>query len=218
MASMGLAEPPAPALNDPLDDVFGSDDAPPDTESLAPPNPRPRAQHHPSDLLRLQQQHVTAGYRDGVTAAKAESVQVGFDEGFSLGAVIGGKAGELLGLLEGISRAQPDAPQLSTLLADATKELGIRSVFAPEYWAADGTWTYEVVAAEGESEVVFADVASAHPLIRKWATIVDEQVARWGIDRAVLSIADEEREGTTTTEKPAKVEEAQPRQADALQW
>ena len=218
MASMGPAATPAEhvVVSDPLDDVFGFEDPLSGPGLSDAPIRTPTAQHHPSDFVRLQQQHVTAGYRDGVTAAKAESVQAGFDEGFSLGAAIGVKAGELIGLLEGVVRALPGSLELSALLADAKKELDIRSVFAPEYWAADGTWTYDVQAAEGD-EVVFSDVAAAHPLIRKWAEIVDAEMRKWSIDRAVLSIGDEEREGAAPVEKPS-AGEVPVKQAEALAW
>src|SRR4051794_18720484 len=91
MASTGPVTVPVEenAVDDPLGDVFGSDDVAPGPSLADPPMHIPGTQHHPSDLHRLQQQHVTAGYRDGVTAAKAESIQSGFDEGFSLGAAVG---------------------------------------------------------------------------------------------------------------------------------
>jgi len=230
--AMGTGEAPAdhPA-SDPLDDVFGAgDDASPGPDGPRPRRPdaarAPDAPHsHPSDLVRLRQQHVTAGYRDGVTAAKADSIQAGFDEGFGLGAAVGARAGELLGLLEGLARARPGpaaAPAAAALLADAARDLGVRAVFAPEYWAADGTWRYEVRAAAGAAgggdDVVFADVADAHPLIRKWAGIVDDEVRKWGIDRAVLSIADEEREGREGLPSGKSTVVAPSTPAEALDW
>jgi hypothetical protein len=185
---------------DPFEDVFGPDNEQPSQHDAAD-----RSAAHPSDMSRLEQQHVTAGYRDGVTAAKAASIQAGFDEGFGLGATVGLRAGELLGVLEGIAQAlrvsgdDDDggaAAASERRLADARRELGARAVFAPEYWAADGTWRYEVAAAAGGAgEVVFADVAAAHPLIRKWRDVVDGEMARWAVDRAVLAgISEEGRE------------------------
>lgn len=58
----------------------------------------------PSDLPSLRRQHVTAGYRDGVTVSKGERVQDGFDAGFPIGAQLGMRAGTILGILEGITR------------------------------------------------------------------------------------------------------------------
>ncbi|KAG5999876.1 hypothetical protein E4U21_006167, partial [Claviceps maximensis] len=74
-----------------LDDVFGSAPASPDQTDV-------RDHSHPSDIPRLQTEHATAGYREGITAAKESSIQPGFDEGFSLGAALGSHAGRLLGL------------------------------------------------------------------------------------------------------------------------
>ncbi|EFE39176.1 essential protein Yae1, putative [Trichophyton verrucosum HKI 0517] len=58
-----------------------------------------------SDLPSLRRQHVTAGYRDGVTAAKGEHVQRGFDKGYPVGAELGVRVGIVLGVLEGLVKA-----------------------------------------------------------------------------------------------------------------
>lgn len=184
---------------DPLDDVFGSDGSE-DSPVFDDDGGEPAAQHHPSDMHRLQQEHTTAGYRDGVTVAKAGSVQAGFDEGFGLGATIGLKVGRLLGLLEGIASAlasdrssgsgsgsAPETAVAAALLADARAELGVRSVFSEAYWNADGTWKYDVApisfgGGEGEEEtVLFSHVADAHPLVKKWTAVVDDQMRAWGL-------------------------------------
>ncbi|KAJ9129431.1 hypothetical protein NKR19_g10372, partial [Coniochaeta hoffmannii] len=39
---------------------------------------------------------------------------------------------------------------------------------------------------EDGGEVVFADVAGAHPLVRKWEAAVREEARRWGVDLEVL--------------------------------
>lgn len=82
-----------------LDDIFGS----------SPPHDPPVASHEPvtnepSDLPTLRRQHVTAGYRDGVSASKSHHVQEGFDAGFPIGAQLGMRAGTVLGILEGLVR------------------------------------------------------------------------------------------------------------------
>ncbi|KAL0475534.1 hypothetical protein QR685DRAFT_568306 [Neurospora intermedia] len=133
--------------------------------------------NHPSDIPRLQQEHTTAGYRDGITVAKAEHVQAGFDEGFGLGATIGAMAGQLLGVLEGLSFSLGSSSSLSAkgrnkppqqedgegeggeeedikervkrLLAEAEKDLSVHSIYGKEYWDEDGTWKFEV---PGETE------------------------------------------------------------------
>jgi hypothetical protein len=176
----------APA-NDALDDIFGS-------------GPSSHTEHrhddesataHPSDIRRLQTEHTTAGYREGITVSKESSLQAGFDEGFSLGASVGMRAGQILGLLEGINEAvrglnDADSSKLAELTKQAHEELSTQGLFTPEYWSEDGNWKYEVTLAAGAEDVVFSDVADAHPLVRKWTKIVDEQVALWKIDRSIL--------------------------------
>ncbi|KAL2112226.1 hypothetical protein VUR80DRAFT_8286 [Thermomyces stellatus] len=160
--------PPPPRTT--LDDVFG--DPPPDPlVTTEPPLP--------SDMPRLEREHVTAGYRDGVNAAKGASVQDGFDEGFSLGGEVGKRVGEILGLLEGIHEA---VGRDGDLVKRAREELAVDKVFGKEFWYEDGTWRFEVE----KEDIIFADVAEAHPLVRKWEGIVEEEVQRWGIDLDVL--------------------------------
>lgn len=170
----------AATSNDALDDVLGSGPSSPLEYYEAPGA-------HPSDIRRLQSEHATAGYREGLTVSKESSIQAGFDEGFSLGASIGLKAGQLLGALEGIAGAvrvlESDAAKHALELErEAQRELSTAEIFSPAYWNEDGNWKFDV----GREDVVFADVADAHPLVRKWAAVVDEQVALWGIDRSVL--------------------------------
>ncbi|KAK4116836.1 hypothetical protein N656DRAFT_765715 [Canariomyces notabilis] len=168
-----------------------------------------------SDMPRLRQAHSTAGYRDGSAAGRSAAAQAGFDEGFGLGATIGARAGQLLGVLEGLAAAvglhalssfsQPQHPReycaepesesarLSSLLAEARRELSVQGVFAAEYWAADGNWAYEVPLTHSgfdgtgtDGEVVFADVAAAHPLLKKWGAILRQEADRYGVDWEVL--------------------------------
>ncbi|SPQ18369.1 be1a03b2-9eb9-4055-81a6-96c15be93788 [Thermothielavioides terrestris] len=229
-----------------------------------------------SDIPRLSHAHRTAGYRDGIAAAKARTAQAGFDEGYGLGATVGARAGQLLGVLEGLAAAvglhslalsphrdgpryrqgEAEARRLAALLAEARAELSVRGVFAGEYWAADGTWRYPVASAGGasgegvngsnggvgggggggggfgeagsgmEGLVVFADVAEAHPLLRKWSGIVRAEAARYGVDWEVLKDevgearrdeeeAEQEREGRMRRER-----ENRPagREREALAW
>ena len=191
---------PAPPHQDPLDDVFGAD-SPPHHDRLSD------HQHasHPSDMRRLETDHTTAGYREGLTAAKASSVQAGFDEGFSLGAALGQVAGQILGTIEGVEEALRGTDQVeastsvTALLAEARDELKLERLFAAEYWAPDGNWKYDVKSREtaasgnGEGEVLFDDVAAQHPLVSRWIAIVDGLVETWQIDRTVLEDESEPR-------------------------
>lgn len=86
-----------------LDDIFGSS---PGSDSHFPINnnrtTQEDAQTEPSDLPALRRQHVTAGYRDGIAASKAEHVQEGFDGGYPVGTQFGLRVGTILGILEGV--------------------------------------------------------------------------------------------------------------------
>ncbi|KAL2813088.1 hypothetical protein BJX63DRAFT_230893 [Aspergillus granulosus] len=86
---------------DSLDDIFGSS---PPHNTPTPPLPSAHTTIEPSELPSLRRQHVTAGYRDGISASKAEHVQRGFDAGFPTGAQLGMRAGTILGILEGLVR------------------------------------------------------------------------------------------------------------------
>lgn len=227
-----------------LDDVWGDDgDDGISTSTFAPPLPdsRPpaavgggRVQAEVSDIPRLKQEHTTAGYRDGVTVAKAASVQAGFDEGYGLGASIGAHAGRLLGVLTGLigavatptptppasssSSSSPtttktpteksgsgseqeagerEATRLQLLLKMATQELSVLSIFGEDYFARDGTWKYKVEKQvedeskkaneeEEEEHIVFADIAAAHPLVKKWDRILKQEAQRYGLVWDVL--------------------------------
>ena len=183
-----------------LDDVFGSEP------------PSPAAEHrdlrgaaHPSDMHRLETEHATAGYREGITVSKESSMQAGFDEGFSLGAAIGLQVGQLLGTLEGVFDAVKGEPGEAAKVAEsqlamAREELATSRIFSTDYWAPDGNWTYKVEACEG-GDVLFSDVAKAHPLLRKWSDIVDEQVRQWKIDPTILHEENAVRL-TSTTDGP----------------
>lgn len=222
-------------LTDPLDDVFGLDDTHSspvfgerDDNDSSSEDTSP--QHHPSDMHRLRQEHTTAGYRDGVTVAKASSIQAGFDEGFVLGATIGLKVGRLLGFLEGIAAATgggaqhsaPEAGEASQRLSDARAELDVRSVFSEAYWHADGTWKYEVQGREGregreggDGALLFSHVAEAHPLVRKWTAVVEAQIREWGLQEQ-LPLLQRREDGDEATDEPtARVKVATQVQAEA---
>ncbi|KAK2757232.1 Essential protein Yae1, N terminal [Arachnomyces sp. PD_36] len=99
----------AQTINDTLDDIFGS--SPPaaashlgDENGAYPTHSMVAAE--PSDLPSVRRQHVTSGYRDGITVSKGANVQRGFDTAFPVGGNLGLRAGILLGILEGIVSAR----------------------------------------------------------------------------------------------------------------
>lgn len=177
---------PREVATDPLDDVFGADES----ASSAREDGLSATAAHPSDMTRLQNEHATAGYREGVTVAKEKSIQAGFDEGFSLGATIGQAAGQLLGLLEGVAEAlkgaaSPDTAIAEKMYSEAKSELSSDVIFGKDYWAEDGNWTFPVDALD-ENHVLFADVARCHPIIKKWTAQVDAAKSQWAIEPPIL--------------------------------
>ncbi|ETI28318.1 hypothetical protein G647_00767 [Cladophialophora carrionii CBS 160.54] len=58
-----------------------------------------------SDLPALRRQHMTDGYREGLSVGKARVMQSGFDAGYPLGVEVGLRAGNVLGVLEGVIAA-----------------------------------------------------------------------------------------------------------------
>lgn len=221
--------------HDPLGDVFGSDDSPVFEQDFNDES-QPQGfsdRHHPSDMHRLQQEHTTAGYRDGIAVAKASSIQAGFDEGFSLGGTIGLKVGRLLGLLEGIVGALSGehAPALeleaaSKLLSEARIDLDLRNVFSPKFWNDDGTWKYEVGEKDVDDEgaVLFSHVAEAHPLVKKWTAMVQEQMSKWGLQEQLPLLQRRDNEEKVVVEPAAKAKTSTQSQSeakapsDALSW
>ena len=206
-------DPPPSYVNDDFDDVFGSA---PSSPSFLPARPT-TGNLEPSDIPRLREKHETEGYRDGVTKGKGESVQAGFDEGYGLGAVLGLKIGKILGLLEGIlaglkgEGSEGERMRGEGLVEGAKKELCTQSVFGREYWGEDGIWKFQVgKEGEGDGEVLFPDVAAAHPLVRKWETVIEEEVKRWGLD---LGIFDGEDAGEDETQELGAGKGAQGREA-----
>ncbi|KAI8632997.1 hypothetical protein F5Y19DRAFT_419790 [Xylariaceae sp. FL1651] len=183
---MAPASLPVPSLYDPLDDVFGPD---PESSVHGPPAPVPDNHDMTLDTRRLQAQHTTTGYREGITAGKAASIQGGFDEGFTLGANIGLKAGALLGVLEGISTAlaetgpTEESVRANRLLSQAALDLSLESIFTPEFWAPNGDVRYSVEASYRNGEVTNQDVADQHPLILKWNRIVCNEASIWHLDQ-----------------------------------
>ncbi|KAL9627309.1 MAG: hypothetical protein Q9204_006660, partial [Flavoplaca sp. TL-2023a] len=88
--------PSASPPNNNLSDVFS--DSPP-TSPLTTINTH---RTDPSDIPRLRAIHSTEGYREGISYAKHQAAQPGFDEAYPLGAILGLRVGYILGVLEGL--------------------------------------------------------------------------------------------------------------------
>ncbi|KAJ5469694.1 Protein yae1 [Penicillium diatomitis] len=115
------------AVDNSLDDIFGSS-PPRETQRQSDPNATDsKTTTEPSDLPSLRRQHVTAGYRDGVSTAKGEHVQRGFDAGFPVGAQLGMRAGTILGILEGILRGLEDRSSSGVIKKPAGRAAASRS-------------------------------------------------------------------------------------------
>lgn len=95
-------QPATTTTDNSLDDIFGS--SPPASNGALDQNHPADVSAEPSDLPSLRRQHVTAGYRDGISTSKGQYVQDGFDAGFPVGAQLGMRAGTVLGVLEGVLR------------------------------------------------------------------------------------------------------------------
>ncbi|CAF9909064.1 Essential protein Yae1, N terminal [Imshaugia aleurites] len=161
----------SPHNNNHLSDVFS--DSPPTSPTAA----------DPSDILRLRSTHSTAGYRDGISISKDRSLQSGFDEGYSLGAVFGLRVGYILGALEGLCSAHlqesEERKALKQLVKNAREHLAIEKLFGREWWGEDGTWKYEVQGTE--EEVTFREVVDSHPLVKRWVERVDQELNIAGV-------------------------------------
>lgn len=174
-------------MNDTLDDVFGADEGEPGgvEEHM---HTQAQVQAHPSDMRRLETEHSTAGYREGIAQGKEATLQEGFDQGYSVGAAIGLQAGQILGLLEGIHEAVKGRPgddeasaRVGGLLSDARGQLCVEAIFGSEYWSGTGEGVYPVDLGSGETP------ATAHPLIQKWSRTVEEEIGRWAVDKTILA-------------------------------
>lgn len=85
-----------------------------------------------SDLPTVKRQHMTDGYREGLSIGKAKVMQKGFDEGYPIGMAIALRAGKVLGVMEGIIAAKdiPDTSKTSVrkLFNQAKKELAVAAL------------------------------------------------------------------------------------------
>lgn len=99
----------------------------------------------PSNVKKVEREHGDAGYLDGVTKAKIQSNQPGFDEGYIEGADIGLLVGRIIGTFQALG--------LSELESMALKELSPRELFCSTYY-------------NEEARPLFS--GNQHPLVVKW--------------------------------------------------
>lgn len=176
--------PPTPPHADALDDIYGS--SPEASPTLA-------AQHQHddeilSDLPSRQRNLDTDAYREGLSAAKGQFVQGGFDEGFSLGAEIGLLVGRVLGVLHGLCAAlkgydEARWEEVQGLAERARAELVIENVLGREWVDEEGVFKWKVDGhEEGGEDVTFQEVARCHPVVRRWVGVVEDLAMRWRVD------------------------------------
>ncbi|KAI4273094.1 MAG: hypothetical protein LQ337_004857 [Flavoplaca oasis] len=175
-----------------LSDVFS--DSPP-TSPSSTINTHPT---EPSDIPRLRAIHSTEGYREGISYAKQQAAQPGFDEAYPLGAILGLRVGYIFGVLEGLRNAwrikweqqsseegvvltREDDERFGVMLVQARGELKIEKLCGQEYWKSDGIWSYEVHGKAGDQNITFWDVVDQHPVVRKWLCKVRDEARKLGI-------------------------------------
>lgn len=85
-----------------------------------------------SDLPTIKRQHMTDGYREGLSIGKAKVMQKGFDAGYPIGVSIAMRAGKVLGCIEGVLAAKDLSDEsrrtVRKLLDRAKQELAITAL------------------------------------------------------------------------------------------
>ena len=175
--------PSTPPTPDPsfLSDVFST--TPPQTPFSS------LNEEQPSDIPRLRSIHATAGYRDGVSEAKGQSLQAGFDEGYSIGAAFGLRVGCLLGAVEGLLLAtrkrmpemQRQAHDLEGQFEKMKDDLTLEKVFDRKWWDNDELWNTGCHLQQSEErtdEISIQQIFDSHPLIERWSLILKEERKR----------------------------------------
>jgi hypothetical protein len=81
------------------------------------------------------------------------------------------------------SHTEKNPTDVRTLLAQARLDLSAKNIYSQEYFHENGLWKYDVPVADPGDEdtnVIFRDVADAHPLILKWNGAVDTSASILG--------------------------------------
>jgi hypothetical protein len=155
------------------------------TDALDDIYPREHPHEMLSDLPSRQRALDTDAYREGLVNSKGQHVQEGFDEGYSLGAILGLRVGQILGVLHGFvaswkGRDNQLFKETKATYDIAQRELAIEELLGQQWVNAEGIWQWDVT---GEDEdPTFTEVAEQHPVVKKWANTVEEMADRWGVD------------------------------------
>lgn len=111
------------------DDIWASDGSIDHSRMSGGPDPRNEVL---SDLPSIKRQHMTDGYREGLSVGKAKVMQKGFDAGYPIGVEMALRAGKVIGSLEGVLAAKdiPDEKKVLVrkVLDQAKQELAITAL------------------------------------------------------------------------------------------
>lgn len=122
-----------------------------------------------SDLPTVKRQHMTDGYREGLTVGKAKVMQQGFDDGYPIGTAIALRVGRVLGVLEGYLASK------STTLGTTAEQSSLKKVHdkAQEELACSALL-------KDMADDVIAEMKTIPPsielVIRKWERLVFGEV------------------------------------------
>lgn len=114
-------------------DIWASDSPPPTLshqQALSAPTPEL------SDLPSLRRQHITFGYREGLSVGKAKVIQSAFDQGYPLGISLGLRVGMILGALEGllatpsVRDVKGERKRVEDVLNRTRRELDVKNLLA----------------------------------------------------------------------------------------
>ncbi|KAL7275446.1 Essential protein Yae1, N terminal [Rhizina undulata] len=144
--------------------------SPPSSPSRSPSPSAPLLDH---DHRRLQREHHTLGYRDGITAGKQTHLQAGFDEGYSLGSRFGLKIGYIQGTISGfevVARKLGGGweERVQSVKKRAETELRIENVLGRDWFDENGVWKYNIEEEKKEEGVTFDRVVEKHPVVGRW--------------------------------------------------
>ena len=88
-----------------------------------------------TEIRKLRSVHSKRGYLDGITSAKEDNLQAGFDESFPLGAQYGIDVGKILGGLQMLVSIYGDEdPELREQMKLVQEELRINKVLAKRHF------------------------------------------------------------------------------------